>query len=171
MAKPGAGQPTIRVPASASAAAICPLCGSIQKIRRSFTQRAWCVGSRPMVAKPGRVGAAHRAATITKTFGSIRTVRTSFFSAPTRARLSPSMAERPGVRGIINRPRNCIMSARTTRFRTGYTVVSRKAVLSGSQVVATMGKSPSVTGSRSRRRNTVTWSPIRSIRTSSSAAN
>ena len=45
-AKHGAAQPTIRGRDLESAVAICRWCGSIQKIRRSFTRQAWFVGNR-----------------------------------------------------------------------------------------------------------------------------
>ena len=57
-----------------------------------------------------------RAATIIKTFGSIRTTRRSSCSPATRARSSQSTAARPGAPGITNRPRSFITSARTMRF-------------------------------------------------------
>ena len=50
------------------------------------------------------------------------------------------MAERAGARGITNRPRSCITSARTTRFRIGFTAVNRKAVRSESKAAAIEGE-------------------------------
>src|SRR5215469_12280858 len=72
------------------------------------------------------------------------------------------MAERPGARGIINRLRNCTMSARTLRFRIGFIAASRKAARLESKAVATRAKSHSATGSRLQPRNTDMSSPIRS---------
>ncbi len=61
---------------------------SIRKIRRSFTRPALFVGNRRTAAKAGTAGAARPAATITKIFGSIRIIPTSFCWARTRARSS-----------------------------------------------------------------------------------
>ena len=52
-ARPGPEQPTIRGPASASAAAICRSLGSIPKIRRLFIRPASFAGNQPMAAKHG----------------------------------------------------------------------------------------------------------------------
>jgi hypothetical protein len=87
-AKPGVEQLMIRGRDLESAVAISPWCGLIQKILKSFTRPAWFVGNRRTAAKPGTAGAAHPAATIIKTFGSIRTIPTSFFSVRTRVRSS-----------------------------------------------------------------------------------
>ena len=79
-ANPGLAPRMIRGRRPVSAAAICRSCGSIRRILRSFIRPASFVGNRSMAARRGTAGAARRAATITRTFGSIRTIRTSFCS-------------------------------------------------------------------------------------------
>ena len=85
----GVEQLMIHVRASELAGAICRCCGSIRQIRKSFTRPASFVGNRRTAAKRGTAGAARPAATITKIFGSIRIIPTSFCWARTRARSSP----------------------------------------------------------------------------------
>ena len=169
--KVGLDQRTIRGPDSELAAVIYRSCGSIRKIRRLFIQRASFVGNRPTAEKIGKVGAERPAVTIIKTFGSIRTIPTSFSSAPTRARSSPRTAARVGARGTTNRPRSCITSAPTIRFRIDFTAGNRKVAQLESRAVAMRARSRFAIGNRSRLRNTVTSLPTRSIPKLSSAEN
>src|SRR5439155_45123 len=104
-------------------------------------------------AKRGNAGEARRAATITKTFGSTRTIPTSFCSAAIRAPLLPLMEAKAGVRGITSRLHNFTMSARTTPFPTDCIAANKRADRSESPVVAMMAQSPFVIGTRSRPRS------------------
>jgi hypothetical protein len=108
--------------------------------------------------------------TITKTFGSIRITRHhSAGRGPGRDRHGK---RRKSWSSWYNQPtRSCITSARTTVSVSGFTAVNRKAVRSESKAAATTARFTFRDWRPVRARNMVTSLPIRSIQTSSSAAN
>ena len=136
----GHARQPIRAPRRASAAATCQSPKLIRRIPTSFTRQAQLRGAPRTRASPGRESAARPAATITRTFGSIRIIRKLFCWSAIRAHSSARTGAARGAPGTTSRPRRCITSSRTMAFRIAFAAASRIAARCAFPAVATTAK-------------------------------